>query len=73
SQTPNELSSNTREVQSSYDKDIEKRRIQNHQTHQNQHHSNTNSDQYRRSAQHNNRNEAEKRLKEQKDISKHGK
>ncbi|HDD0305404.1 TPA: hypothetical protein O9439_001559 [Staphylococcus aureus] len=73
SQTPNELSSNTREVQSSYDKDIEKRRIQNHQTHQNQHHLNTNGDQYRRSAQHNNKNEAEKRLKEQKDISKHGK
>ncbi|WP_158177221.1 CD3337/EF1877 family mobilome membrane protein [Staphylococcus aureus] len=71
---PTVIKPDNKQVQSSYDKDIEKRQIQSNQNNQYQRHSKSDQNQetYKRTPQ-NNKDDVQKRIKQQKDINKHGK
>ncbi|WP_215388235.1 CD3337/EF1877 family mobilome membrane protein [Staphylococcus aureus] len=67
------LKTDNKQVQSSYDKDIEKRQIQSGQNNQYQRRSKSEqNNQYQRTPQ-NNKDDVKKRINQQKDINKHGK
>ncbi|WPF96931.1 hypothetical protein SE116_11495 [Staphylococcus aureus] len=73
-QSPTVIKADNKQVQSSYDKDIEKRQIQSNQNNQYQRHSKSDQNQetYKRTPQ-NNKDDVQKRINQQKDINKHGK
>ncbi|HDH6082991.1 MULTISPECIES: CD3337/EF1877 family mobilome membrane protein [Staphylococcus] len=72
-QPPTGLKTDNKQVQSSYDKDVEKRQIQSGQNNQFERRSKSEqNNQYQRTPQ-NNKDDVKKRINHQKDINKHGK